>query len=84
MNVRLGLSFAEQIWGESKMTNRQQKWVRRIGPFVVLFLFLALWQYLAVTGKINTFFFSSPTAVILDFIDLFVTGRIWLDRKSVV
>lgn len=78
MNVRLGLSFAEQIWGESKMTNRQQKWVRRIGPFVVLFLFLALWQYLAVTDKINTFFFSSPTAVLLDFIDLFVTGRIWL------
>lgn len=60
------------------MTNRQEKWIRRIGPFIVLLIFLALWQYLASSNKINTFFFSSPVDVLMDFIDLFVTGRIWL------
>lgn len=60
------------------MTDRQEKWIRRIGPFVVVLIFLALWQYLAVTDRINTFFFSSPVDVFLDFIDLFVSGRIWL------
>ncbi|MDD6441302.1 MAG: ABC transporter permease [bacterium] len=63
------------------MTSRQEKWIRRIGPFVIVLLFLCLWQYLADTEKINTFFFSNPMDVILDFIDLFVSGRIWIHLK---
>lgn len=59
------------------MSKKQEKWVRRIGPLIIILLFLALWQYLADTEKINPFFFSSPTAVLIDFADLFVTGRIW-------
>lgn len=60
------------------MSKKQEIWIRRIGPISVLVLFLILWQYLANTGRINTFFFSSPIEVIKDFILLFTTGRIWL------
>lgn len=60
------------------MSKKQEIWIRRIGPISVLLLFLILWQYLANTGQINTFFFSSPLEIIKDFILLFTTGRIWL------
>lgn len=60
------------------MTKKQEAWIRRIGPIVVVLLLLILWQYLADNEKINTFFFSSPIAVMTDFISLFTSGRIWL------
>ncbi len=60
------------------MTKKQEAWIRRIGPIVVVLLLLILWQYLADNEMINTFFFSSPIAVITDFISLFMSGRIWL------
>lgn len=59
------------------MTRRQEKWLSRIGPLAIVTLFLCFWQWLAHSGAINTFFFSSPKEVLLDFINLFVTGRIW-------
>lgn len=60
------------------MTKKQERWVRRLGPLFVVFLFLVFWQYMADAERINTFFFSSPIAVIKDFILLFTSGRIWL------
>lgn len=59
------------------MTRRQEVWVGRLGPLVIVFLFLCFWQGLADSGSINTFFFSSPREVLLDFVELFTTGRIW-------
>lgn len=60
------------------MTKGQEKWIRRIGPLLVVLFLLVFWQYMADFEKINTFFFSSPIAVIKDFIYLFTSGRIWL------
>lgn len=59
------------------MSRRVEKWVGRIGPLVVVALFLCFWQWMADSGAINTFFFSSPIYVLLDFVEIFTTGRIW-------
>lgn len=59
------------------MTGKWEKWVGRIGPLVIVALFLCFWQRMAGSGRINTFFFSSPVEVLLDFVELFATGRIW-------
>lgn len=59
------------------MTQKRERWLGRLGPLVIVLLFLWMWQWLADSGAINTFFFSSPKEVLLDFVDLFVSGRIW-------
>lgn len=60
------------------MSKGQEAWIRRIGPVIVVFLFLVFWQYMSDTGRINPFFFSRPTEVLKDFVFLFTSGRIWL------
>ena len=39
--------------------------------FLILVIFLVLWQYLASTEKINTFIFSSPEMVIETLVSLY-------------
>ena len=46
----------------------------------VLFLvfFFGVWELLAKMGLINTFLFSTPSAIWADIVELFLTGEIWI------
>ncbi|MDF9407692.1 ABC transporter permease [Pelotomaculum isophthalicicum JI] len=47
------------------------------GTILVAAFVLSLWEMLAGRGVIDYFFFSKPSAILLDLKTLFVTGQIW-------
>jgi len=48
----------------------------KVTQILILILFIGLWEYLAITEKINTFIFSSPSKVFETIISLFVKDNL--------
>lgn len=48
----------------------------KITQVLILILFIGLWEYLAITEKINTFIFSSPSKVLETIISLFINDNL--------
>lgn len=46
--------------------------------FLILLIFLAVWEFCTYTGIIDGFFFSSPSMVVSCFIDMLVSGNLFL------
>ena len=48
----------------------------KIYQFLILAIFLVLWEILALTGVLDPFFFSSPSRICKTLIELFATGNL--------
>lgn len=55
----------------------QKRLASYVGAILVVTSLLLLWELLARYSVIDPFFFSQPSAILLDFIALFVSGQIW-------
>ena len=62
---------------EYLMDCRREKWFIRGWQWIIMILFLGLWEIGARTGVINAFVFSSPTRVLETIISMAKDGSLW-------
>ena len=73
-NEEQGISKAQ---AEYLLSCRKEKWVIRIWQWVIMVLFLGLWELGARIGFINDFVFSSPSRVVETMVSMAKDGSLW-------